>query len=55
MTNVERLILTNQMTIMNGLQIMMVTNKDDVSIAYIKNAHDLVELTRTFIENNKSN
>lgn len=54
MTNVERLILTNQMAIMNGLQIMMLNNKDDASIAYIENAHSAIELTSTFLENSKS-
>lgn len=54
MTNVERLILTNQMAIMNGLQIMMANNKDDTSIAYIKNAHNAIEITSTFLENSKS-
>lgn len=53
MTNVERLILTNQICIMNGLQIMMANNKDDASIAYIKNAHDVIEIISTFLENNK--
>lgn len=54
MNNVERLILTNQIAIMNGLQIMMANNKDDASITYIKNAYEAVKITSTFLSNNKN-